>query len=658
MLLGERVKSRREAAFVGRVGVRERFMQMLATLDGPRVLHVFGPGGTGKSALLAALSRDAERAGRRVQLVDCEALDPFEAATVVARHVAAAPDVLMLDSIDALGPLQRTLSDQVALVPATCTVVFTSRRRSEWALADGWDELVVSIALTNFDRHETATFCATHAIPPELHAAAWEASLGHPLTLAHLGDALANAGDTRPGDVLRLEEFPSMLESLAARLVRERPSELHESALIVACLARRTTEETLHKTLDAPADAVRAVFEWLAQLSCVTLDPLGVRPHAMTRRIVLADATWRAATRLEALRRRVFDVALTRFEAGIGSRIDRLNDVLHLIAQNAWMADPALELDVRWIRPATPEDLPAIVAMTRRFEGEAAAEHLRHWFPLSRTVVIVGDGQVRGFALGLDLATITPADAARDPGVAVAYRRLYDELRLTRQRPAIYYRFWMGPAHHAPDPLRALCFYHIARVGLSTPDVLLVASPFANPALWRSERDNTAFEVLGEFSLGGRDYVAQGAVLTDTDAETWFGQHFRRQLAAPAEAQVAAPAGPSLREALRNALRSVRRPVALAKSPLADAARGLLTGTGSERGVALAELLRSTAESTFSAPADQLLRQVLEHTYFEPEVKQHAVAELLGISYATYRRRLDEALERLATALQVRGIES
>lgn len=652
MLLGERVKSRREAAFVGRGGVRERFGEMLADPHGPRVLHVYGPGGIGKTALLAALVRDAERAGRSVQLVDCEALDPFEAANVVSRHVAAAPDVLLLDSIDALGPLHRTLREQVALVPATCTVVFTSRRRSEWAFADGWDELVVSVELTNFDRHETAAFCTTHAIPPELQAAAWDASLGHPLTLAHLGDALANVGDARPGEVLRLEEFPSVLESLAARLVRERPSELHESALIVACLARRTTEETLARTLDASPDAVRVVFEWLAQLSCVTLDPLGVRPHAMTRRIVLADAAWRAASRLEALRRRVFDVALTRFEAGIGSRIDRLNDVLHLIAQNAWMADPALELDVRWIRPATPDDLPAIVAMTRRFEGDAAAEHLRHWFPQARTVVLDGEGEVRGFALGLDLATLSPADAARDPGVAVAYRRIYDELRLTRQRPAIYYRFWMGPAHHAPDPLRALCFYHIARVGMSTPDVLVVASPFADPAFWRSERNNTAFEVLGEFSLDGRDYVSQGAVMTDTNADAWFGEHFRRQLASPEPPPTSTP-GPSLRESLRNALRSVRRPVALAKSPLADAARSLLSG---DRGQALAELLRSTAESTFSAPADQQLRQVLEHTYFEPEVKQHAVAELLGISYATYRRRLDEALERLAIALQARGV--
>src|SRR5258708_16198429 len=106
------------------------------------------------------------------------------------------------------------------------------------------------------------------------------------------------------------------------------------------------------------------------------------------------------------------------------------------------------------------------------------------------------------------------------------------------------------------------------------------------------------------------------------------------------------PAYAEFAAALNAALRDFQRPDLLARSPL------LRWGVGNLRVSAgpseLRALLTQTAGALFANPRDERLRRVLDLTYFQPALKQEAVAERLSLAFSTYRRYLTAARERLA----------
>ena len=99
-------------------------------------------------------------------------------------------------------------------------------------------------------------------------------------------------------------------------------------------------------------------------------------------------------------------------------------------------------------------------------------------------------------------------------------------------------------------------------------------------------------------------------------------------------------------EAVRDALRSLSRPLELARNPLA-------TGdTPEERAASVRARLEAAAEHAFGDSDDeQLLRQVLRRGYLEPAGSHEQAADELFLSRATYFRRLRAAAARLADYL-------
>ena len=99
-------------------------------------------------------------------------------------------------------------------------------------------------------------------------------------------------------------------------------------------------------------------------------------------------------------------------------------------------------------------------------------------------------------------------------------------------------------------------------------------------------------------------------------------------------------------EAVRDALRNLRVPHALAQSPLA-------TGEGvEERAESVRALLAGAAERAFGdTPGEQLMRRVLVRGYLDPAPSHERAASELNLSRAAYFRRLKLASERLADFL-------
>lgn len=106
---------------------------------------------------------------------------------------------------------------------------------------------------------------------------------------------------------------------------------------------------------------------------------------------------------------------------------------------------------------------------------------------------------------------------------------------------------------------------------------------------------------------------------------------------------------------LHRALRHYPRLETLENNPLLDtrivAARLRRAQAPETPAQALREAIRDQCASWTNAPKTAVLERVLRLTYFEPMRSQQAAADALNMSWSTYRRRLAEARELLATQL-------
>jgi hypothetical protein len=104
-------------------------------------------------------------------------------------------------------------------------------------------------------------------------------------------------------------------------------------------------------------------------------------------------------------------------------------------------------------------------------------------------------------------------------------------------------------------------------------------------------------------------------------------------------------------EAVRQALRVLHVPAALAESPLAR-------GSGMrERAESVRALIRDAVEHAFGVTSDeQLLKQILVRGYLDPAPSHERAAEELHVSRSTYFRRLRLAAARVTSYVSEHGV--
>jgi TolB-like protein len=119
--------------------------------------------------------------------------------------------------------------------------------------------------------------------------------------------------------------------------------------------------------------------------------------------------------------------------------------------------------------------------------------------------------------------------------------------------------------------------------------------------------------------------------------------------AAPLGAPAAATPGLAYADfaaALKSALRDFHCPDLLARNPLLCQEIGNLGASAGPQ--ELKAMLCETVRTLFGNSRDEKLRRVIELTYFQPALKQEAVADRLSLPFGTYRRHLTTARDRLA----------
>jgi hypothetical protein len=646
-------------------------------------LFVYGPGGVGKTALLAAFAEAAETTGVPVWRVDLRGIDvsppgfvgavagalgAADGAAAVATLGSAGRRVLLVDTYERAAGLDDWVRDGFLPGLGADTLVVVAGRDAPgrgWLEDAGWRELLRVVALRNLSPGDARAFLRVAGVAEGWHERVLELTHGHPLALSLLVDVLAQRGDRAAALGLDLYQAPDVFGVLLERFVAGAPSDRHRQALYVCAHARAMTEDLLRTALGG--DEAGALFEWLRGLSFVEAGSDGLFPHDLARDVLDADLRWRDRESYADIHRRVRRHVVARIGASAGREQQRAAaDLLFLHRGN-----PGIRRFYDWARLGQgyvdglrAGDAEAMLAMVERHETPEAASVARFWLERQPRAFRVfrrpGDVEPFGFAIMLALHEADAPERAADPGAAAmwsyavehgaprpgeevwAFRTYMDAEAYQAPSPSFNLGSVLSVQHYASRPRLAWDFIG----GWADPDAI---APFMAHIDYARVRE-------ADFEVGGRRYGVFAHDWRRAGLEAWFDLMEARELAdepAGGAPPPLPPAGLALSQAeftgaVRAALRDLRRPEALAANPLAVARVVRDRGAGEPVAEVLEALLREAVAALQADPRDEKLYRALDRTYLRPAPSHESAAELLAVPLSSFRRHLARGTERVA----------
>ncbi len=691
LTVSERLSLGRRQQFVGREAQRLLFAEAIAAPVLPFILlHVYGAGGVGKTALLGELAAQCREAGISTAHLDARDFRPTPDAFLnalrlalnlpetadPAAHLAAQSGrrVIFLDTYEEIQALDGWLRDAFCpLLPADCLLVVAGRYppTTGWTSDLGWQTLLRALPLRNLSAEEGRLYLDRRAVPAASHQSVLDFTRGHPLALSLVADSCQQRSDF----AFAPDAHPDIIQTLLRRFLQSSILDDQRAALEIAALMRVTTEPLLAEMLPKAADA-RALFDWLRTLAFVETGRFGLFPHDLARDVLSADLRWRNPERFAEWNRkarRYYDQRLR--QAGGLEQQNILAGYLYLFHD-----DPIVKPFFDWndiggcyTDAPRPSDLPALRRMTEKHEGAESAELAAYWLnhPAQRTCVVrdsrhggATDGDPIGFLTGIALHEIGEAERARDPITAAAWNHLAQTAPLRAGESAFLFRFWMAEeTYQSVSEAQGLLILNVIRLQLTTPGLAYAVLLCVSPDFWQPIAHFTEMPRLpADFEINGRPYgfyehdwrIEPPAAWLDMLAEKTEG--LRPYLDAP-------PAAPALAvltrdefsDAVTDALRGYARPDGLRDNPLLRA-RCVVAESGSragerERCEALRLLIREAVEELQAAPRLARQHRALFRTYLNPVGSQAEAADFLDLPFSTYRRHLAEGIASVVAAL-------
>lgn len=655
-----------EQRFVGRDDEVRVFRGALTSSDPtPAVMFVHGPGGIGKTSLLAEFARIAGDAGVPVVRVDGRDVDPSPTALrdAIQPLQSVTRGVLLVDGYERLGDLDEWMRTGILPdLPVGVRAVVAGRQAPSpaWRSDAGWQDLLLVLPLRNLTPEDSREYLHGCGVEHRLHEKIIDLTYGHPLALSLLADSVMR-NDEQPDAALA----PDLVSTLINRFVDSVPSPDHLRALEVSALARVTTEALLREALDVP-DA-HQLFAWLEGLSFFERSPEGVVPHDLAREALAADLHRRDPDAYEAVFRGIRTHIIRRLKATRG----RAQQRVLLDAKYMHRHQPVSRGFTDWetfgqyhLEPARGADGPEIVGLVRTWEGESSALIAERWMRLQPEgfwVVRDHDGSVRGCLAVIDLTRAKGADVASDPGAAAALEYARTHVAIGPGEGVTQWRFIVDrDAYQQPSPTTNLGPVASIQHWLTTAGLAASFLTFADADAWQDyfaffeilRAEDADFEVDDhQFGLFVRDFTRIGI-------DDWLALMFERDLAGDFvplpdahRPEVLALSEVMFETAVRQALRDLRRPDLLAENPLTRSWLVLSRRGADDAAATLATLLRDAVEAVRDDPRDEKLYRVLDRTYLRPAGSQENAADLLGLPISTYKRHLRRGVERVVRHL-------
>jgi hypothetical protein len=683
-----RLDSARRRRFVGRVEELALFQSAVQAVELPYfVLHIYGPGGVGKSSLLREYLYCCDQYQIQATYVDTRDLDPTPTSFLAALQQAlgltppASPldffsnqterHVLLIDTYEAVASLDRWLRQD--FLPYLSDQIFTVLAGRDlpdpvWRFDSGWQSLVRLLPLRNLTAQDSQTYLTSHLIPAEHHHAILNVTYGHPLALSLVIDTFAQ----RQEIAVQATPSPDVVKTLLERLVQRVPGPAHRTALEASAIVRVTSEPLLAEMLGLPDQGTHEMFLWLRGLSFIEANAEGLFPHDLVRDVLVADLRWRNPDWYAELHRRAREYYARRMQETSGQVQHRiLSNYVFLHRDNPvvrpffeWQAGSSPLPDA--MRPTDRLELAAMVAT---HEGEESADLAAYWFDRQPDGVYVfrePGGQPLGMMLLVPLHEVTAEDIAADPAVESTYSFLQHHAPLRPGEKATLFRFWLGRETYQDVSLvQSLVFLNAVRHYLTTPGLAHTFFPCADPDFWApmfAYADLTRLPTA-DFEVGAWRYGMYGHDWRTVPPITWLALLAERETAT--EVETAAPqtistplvvlSRPDFENAVRDVLHHFVRPDTWHTNPLLRS-RLVVERVGTEaedaaRITALQAILKETADRLQSSPRELKLYRAIHHTYFQPAFSQEQAAELLDVPFSSFRRHLKAGVIRITELL-------
>jgi hypothetical protein len=428
--LAARLEDRDRDRFAGRQ-TELAFIDRCMRPDPPAsVIHVCGPGGIGKSALLRAASRRARAIGWEVLSVDGRELGPASGAleTLIRNAAVTEPGsppmpavllkgargggpLVLLDSYERMTALDGYLRrDLLPTLPDRALVLIAGRTDPDpgW-FSGGWEAVTARLDLNGLSQRDALALLSAHGLADERVPAIIDWAGGSPLALSLAAEtASADSNWNADTDLQR----PEVLRSLIHRLAHAELRDVRMSALCIAAIARTTTPQLLGAVL--PRGEGESAYQQLCDLTIA--EPLGdgVTLHELVRKALLVDLRLRNQELERFLRRRIIDYLY-----------ERAADEPLLVIDMAHLVDnPVAKWGFGW-----EGDTGFRVDSVREFDADRLEAGLRvgqnvEWWHLTKRfftespdrVAVVRDlkDNIRGYMVCVSLAT-APTFASADP---------------------------------------------------------------------------------------------------------------------------------------------------------------------------------------------------------------------------------------------------
>jgi len=695
--LGDHLSAARRHRFVGREAERALFQSALDAEQWPFfILHVFGPGGVGKTTLLQEFADGCRQQEVTAIWLDARHLDASPNSFTLALQHALGSDterppldalaaqekrsVIFIDTYEKLSPLDGWLREVfLPQLPENVLLVMAGREAlsTAWRTDPGLKAFIRTMPLRNLNPEESRAYLSQRQVSSEQHQSVLDFTRGHPLALSLVADVLDQRQATAVGDQQFVpEEAPDVIQTLLERFVQKVPSPAHRTALEACALFHLTTEALLSEILQV-AEA-RELFDWLRALSFIQSGREGLFPHDLVRDVLCADLQWRNPDWYAELHKRARAYYTRRLQQTRGIEQRRvLVEYIYLHRRNP-VVRPAFEWQeggTVWSDTARPADIPELLAMIERHEGEASAKLAVYWFEKNLNLVQIfrGDKQKpAGFLTSLTLEQVTDEMVKLDPALEKAWKFLQRQAPLRAGERFIYFRYWMaGDTYQWPSPTQSGIFINMVQCYFATPGLAFTFLPCANPETWAPV---AAYADLArtpelDFEIGGRGFGVYTHDWRATPPMAWLeflaGRELSQQVdysTSPKINTAVVLSEPDFAEAIHHALRAYSRSSLLRNSPLLKS-RLVSEHSGkdadeAERAAVLLDLLKDAAQSLASSPREAKLYNVLHRTYFNPAASQELAAEALHLSFSTYRRYLKAGVERLTEILWLKEISA
>ncbi len=687
MLLNDRVLHHGHRLFVGRDDECALFGTALSAPIWPwHVLHVYGPGGIGKTALLSEFRYLAQEAGVSVLALDARDMgrtpDAFAKATAPARDRTDQDTrfVLTIDGVEADSSLSDWLRRSfLPTIDENLLVVLTDRRKlaADWMDAPGWSAEVRTIRLANLSPQESQAFLDVRDVCESCSKRALALTHGHPFALALVADHCRRHPD-QPFD---FDDQPDIVRTLLQRFVEETPSGRHRKALEGAALTRTLTQPLLEHLLEE--DDALSLFDWLRARTFIESEATGLFPHELARDVLLADLRWRDPDFYQTLharaRRYYADRLLDTSDEAMRRRT--LADFAFLYRDNPFVRPMLDMLSQQWEASNTrttdafsPADAPALLRMVRRHQGPESERIARYWFdrqPEGVEVYRSPDGSASGFLLTLALHETTPDDRAADPACASAHRYVADSSALRPGESALLFRFWMDEeSYQSVSAVQSLVFASTVRRYLTTPRLAVTLLPCADATFWAPVFAFADLRRLthAEAEVDGHTDAVFGHDWRATPPRAWLDALIARI----PQAGVSAPPEPvaptvvlsesDFAAAIREVLYQYARPHKLRGNPLLHSR--LVNSTvdrdsdEDRRIESLCVLVSDAAHVLSESPREAPYFNAIQAACLKPLPTHALAAERIGVPFSTFRRHLGRGIDHVARELWLRETEA